>query len=1155
MSATAPRQSAASAADPGASVWVRASAGTGKTHLLIQRVLRLLLADVRPAAIVCLTFAKAAAAEMAKRLADRLRDWATADAATLGRELDALLERPADDEDRRRARRLLAATLDAPGGLRIQTIHAFCESLLKRFPLEAGVAPHFAVADEQTSKALIAEAGEDLLAEAARDPALASALGVVATHGGEHGYREVLKEVTPHGKFAAMLRAAGGIEGAAARVRAALGVDSTETAAAAIAAFIAAAPLADLKRAALALEQGSKTDVERAGLVRAWASDPDRGERVESDWFPLFFTEKGMGPGKVLSNLATSKAQKADPGVAAIMLAEQARGGTLRDRLARITLAQSTAAVLRLGAALLARYAAAKEARALLDYDDLIARTGALLRRPGVGPWVLYKLDGGIDHILVDEAQDTAPEQWQVIAALADEFFAGLGARDGARTVFVVGDEKQSIFSFQGADLNSYAAMRERFARRVQDAGQSWRDLPLTLSRRSVPAVLGLVDQVFASATARDGVVGAGEVVAHQAARDLPGVVEIWPRLHKADAAIADAWEAPADYTAPHSPAATLAFRIASMVRYWLDRGEVLDATGRLIAPGDIMILVRRRKEFFEAMVRALKARLVPVAGADRLVLAEHIAAMDLVALGQFALLPDDDLNLATVLKGPLFGFDDDDLFALCWGRKQRLWRALKSRARENPRWTAAAAELERLIARADFVPPFEFYAEILGSGRGRRRILARLGPEAADPIDEFLNLALAHEQSEAPTLQSFLHWFARGEVEIKRDLEQETDAVRVMTVHAAKGRESAIVILPDTGPISLFRHDPKLLWGGAGRRDQPPLLWPVHGAKDVDAVAQARGAEHLARAQESRRLLYVALTRARDRLYVCGYVNRPPPDPEKVQADEGAGDASWYDLIGGAFSRLPAVEEAPLPWPDEVGNAAGATARRWRGPPVRGVVPPPLPPPLPATMPALPSWVDAAPPLDPTPPRPLSPSRPPGPEPALQSPLGGADSSGARRGRIVHRLLQVLPDLPVERRQAVMERYLAGADLRLAAAERAEIATQVAKLLAAPHLAAIFAPGALSEAPLVGRLGQHVVAGQMDRLLVGMREILVVDYKSGRAPVTGFHPAHVRQMALYRALLAQVYPGRAVRCALLWTETATVEDIPTEILENTVLV
>jgi ATP-dependent helicase/nuclease subunit A len=807
--------------------------------------------------------------------------------------------------------------------------------------------------------------------------------------------------------------------------------------------------------------------------------------------------------------------------------------------------------VLRLGAALLALYGAAKEARALLDYDDLIARSGALLRRPGVGPWVLYKLDGGIDHILVDEAQDTAPDQWQVVAALADEFFAGQGARDQARTVFAVGDEKQSIFSFQGADLRSYAAMRERFARRVRDAGQSWRDLPLTLSRRSVPAVLGLVDQVFATPEARDGVVGEGQAVAHEAVRQLPGVVEIWPQVRKAGSDIADAWEVPADYTAPQSPAATLAFRLASTVRDWLDRGEILAATGRPIAPGDVMILVRRRNEFFEAMVRALKARAVPVAGADRLVLAEHIAAMDLVALGQFALLPEDDLNLATVLKGPLFGFDDDDLFQLCWQRRQRLWPTLRSRAHERPRWIAAAAELERLLARADFVPPFEFYAEVLGAGRGRQRILGRLGPEAADPIDEFLNLALAHEQGEAPTLQNFLHWFAQGEVEIKRDLEQETDAVRVMTVHAAKGRESAIVILPDTGPIRLYHHDPKLLWGGLSQRDRPPLLWPVRGTKDIDAVVQGRDAERLARAQENRRLLYVALTRARDRLIVCGYVNRPPPDPDKAQADEGDGDASWYDLVGAAFSRLPAVEEVPLPWSADTSD----TARLWRGPPVSGKVPLPVPQPSLAAMPPLPSWVGTAPPLDPTPPRPLSPSRPPGPEPAPPSPVGATDSFNARRGRILHRLLQVLPDLPVERREAVMGRYLSGADLRLTVPQRAEIAAQVNALMTTPHLAGIFAPGALSEAPLVGRLGDHVVAGQMDRLLVGASEILVVDYKSGRAPPTGFHPAYVRQMALYRALLGQIYPGRAIRCALLWTETALVEELPEEMLEDTVLV
>nr|HET7859518.1 double-strand break repair helicase AddA [Caldimonas sp.] len=846
------------AADPAASVWVAAHAGSGKTRVLIDRVTRLLLGGTRPGAILCLTFTKAAAAEMANRLYQRLGRWSILSDAALDAALTELLGAPPEPALRLVARCLFANVLDAKGRLRIQTIHAFCESLLKRFPLEAGVAPHFAVADEATAQELLDEARGRLLLDAGGDPDLAAALEHVVASVDEGTFETVMAELVFGRRrlFRFLGDHHNDAERAIGAVFARLGADPAATRDDVIADFAGLTPERDLLRAAAALEQGSESDGARAVAIRAWLATDDRVARID-DWLDVFLTAKGTP--KAEKNLVTKAAQKSDSAALDILLAEQARVVDLRERLNCLGVARSTAALIRLGKALLDRYAAEKTRQALLDYDDLILLTRALLKERSASPWVMFKLDGGLDHILVDEAQDTSPEQWEVIGKLAEEFFVGQGAREGRRTVFAVGDAKQSIFSFQGADPAAFAAMRDHFAHHVAEAAQEFRPVDLAVSFRSAQAVLDAVDAIFRQPEARDGVADDAAELRHMAHREgAAGLVELWPVVTAPDVADADPWDAPLDYVGSASPPAVLARQIVDTIQGWLRNREVLESRGRPIGAGDILILVRRRDAFFEEIVRALKRADIPVAGADRMVLAEQIAVMDLVALGAFALLPSDDLTLATVLKGPLFGFDDDDLFRLCYQRQSALWQTLRARALESDKWRRAADALVALLARADRTPPFEFYSAVL-DGDGRRRFLARLGTEASDPIDEFLALALSYERQHAPSLQGFLDWFERGAAEVKRDMEQGRDEVRVMTVHGAKGLEADIVFLPDTCSAPTGRNDQRILWSDG---DTPMPFWPVRAAEDCVLSADLRGAARSAREREYRRLLYVATTR-----------------------------------------------------------------------------------------------------------------------------------------------------------------------------------------------------------------------------------------------------------------------------------------------------
>ncbi len=582
---------------------------------------------------------------------------------------------------------------------------------------------------------------------------------------------------------------------------------------------------------------------------------------------------------------------------------------------------------------------------------------------------------------------------------------------------------------------------------------------------------------------------------------------------------------------------ARLARAIAATIGQWLGAGERLVARDRPLRPGDIMVLVRRRNAFVGELLRALKQRGIPVAGADRLILTEQLAVQDLTALGRFLLLPEDDLTLAAVLKSPLFDIDEETLFALCHGRgNESLWNRLRARANENPKLQRAADRLSRWLGRADFVPPYALYAEILGAEDGRRALLHRLGPEALDPVEEFLGLAIAYEREHAPSLQGFLHWLATGETEVKRDFAAHPrDEVRILTVHGAKGLEAPVVFLPDT--MAVPDQKTALIWTDPGELP----LWKPPGDVIAPRYAVEKAKWYLRQMQEYRRLLYVALTRAQDRLYICGWQTKkaPPPNCWHMLCRAGlAGHAQPF-----AFDTTPLI---------------GADG--WSGEGLRfesRQTAPPRPEPVMVTAPlpaGLPDWVWRSAPVEPEPPRPLVPSRPAAAEPAAPSPVAASGKNRLKRGLLVHSLLQSLPDLPQTEREAAARRFLALPVHALAADERDEILRETLAVLDHPDFAPLFAPGSLAEVPIVGIVGGRALSGQIDRLVVAEDRVLIVDFKTLRAPpatADEVPPIYLSQLASYRAALAHIYPDREVCCALLWTQGPRLMPIGREYLDG----
>ncbi|MET0747996.1 MAG: double-strand break repair helicase AddA [Rhizobium sp.] len=1147
------------ASDPTRSAWVSANAGSGKTHVLTQRVIRLLLAGARPSAILCLTYTKAAASEMSNRVFDRLAEWATlSDEALIKRITDVEGAVP-DVFKLAEARRLFAKALETPGGLKIQTIHAFCEALLHQFPLEANVAGHFSVLDDRAATTLLADARRSLLTATTPedDAALAEAFAYVLDLGDESGLETLLGEIIAHRnairRFTLDAEQRGGLDPV---MRQRLGLSATETEAGITEQFW---PLPGLSGAMLdrylelADGKGGAKALEAAYGLRLAARESDPSARVEI-LEAVMLTSKGEP--KADSAFVVKAMLGEAPELADAIAEARAHIVACRDRLKRMRMYRATRAALTLADRLNEDYAELKKQRSQLDFEDLITRTADLLTRSGVGPWIHYKLDQGIDHILVDEAQDTSPIQWSVIQSLAEDFFSGASARPTLRTLFAVGDEKQSIYSFQGARPERFSEESDRTRKRVLASGQAFSPVRLPLSFRSTSDVLSAVDHVFTAPENARGLSATGEAVVHRSSRiGHPGEVDLWDMIAPEPMAKEEDWTAPFDSTPESAPSAILARRMAHVMDGLVGRESIVDkGKARLIEAGDILVLVRKRDAFVNALTRALKKRgNIPVAGADRLVLTSHIAIQDLLALGRFLLLPEDDLSLAAVLKSPLFNLSEDDIFmvAALRGEGTSVWRHLQAFAADGNEACAAAVErLTLFSALSKTYSVHDLFARILGTHGGRRQFLARLGTEASDILDEFLTFALDHETSGLPGLQSFISTLELEAPVVKREQDKGRNEVRIMTVHAAKGLEAPIVFLVDGGSKSFTAsHLPKLrLLQGRGEEVPMPAWLPLSTLGN--ALTQADAARIQGQAEEEyRRLLYVGMTRAADRLIICGYRGvRENPD-------------IWHKMIATALGQHEErCTAATFSGPDGEWNGL-----RWRVGGGAQIFEQAVPAEARTERAALPAAL-----LQPLPaprhlPRPLSPSGAgtiiddEAGNLAVTSPLfgdKGASDRALEKGRLVHRMLQMLPEFaPAERAEAA-RRYAERTTRFWPAAERQALVASVLALMAHEDLQGVFTSHAQAEVSIMGTLTldarSYAVSGRIDRLAVLDDRVVVLDYKTNRVPpatIEAIPFAHKAQLAIYREILAPLYPGKRIDCILVYSEDATIHTLSDTVL------
>ncbi len=1075
------------AADPEHSAWVSAHAGSGKTYVLINRVLRLLLNNVSPDRILCLTFTKAAAAEMAERLHERLGEWALMAENELAQEIKKLEGKPADDDKLSLARRLFALTLETSQGPHIQTIHAFCQSVLKRFPIEAGISPSFRVMDEPAARAMMLQAQNIVLAKANQQT---GPLNIIAQDMNDAVFADIFSEIISKKRelLDVLKDYQKKIENLARNwqitpddwkvLRKKIITQRDETL---------------LREAAQVLLGSDKdSDKTRGAKIIAQIEARDPHIHIES-YINIFLTQSGQ-PRK---QLITKRSKDHNPDIAKFLPDEQNRIFALVEKSNTARALRLAAAIASLAEDFLKIFSRLKAEKNLLDYDDLITKTLKLFEQMD---WVLYKLDGGLDHILLDEAQDTNPEQWKLIECLTEEFFAGQGSRENEpkRTLFAVGDPKQSIFGFQGVRYEKFAQMKTFFEQKAKGAQENWENVKLDQSRRSLPKILRLVDQVFTQGKIKmgEGAHDKGDLkhTAHRAKENNPGHIEIWPQFEKDGA---------------KHLARAIAEKIVELVS--LKREE----------PKEIMILVRRRNVFVEHLTRALKERGLPVAGSDRLQLDQHLAIMDLLSLAKFVLLPEDDLSLAEVLKSPLCNLSEEQLMALALARLQAekpssLWAEL---GRQKETYKQQYDFLSQARRRADFVPVFEFFSEILEAQNMRAHFVAALGAEAHDPLDEFLNLALAYEQTQTPSLQGFTHWIARAQVEVKRDMERGHDEIRIMTVHGAKGLEAKIVFLVDVPPRNPPHH-----WMPIG--DTP--FWrmsnmPLQKAEDI------REQNKIKSDFEENRLLYVAMTRAKDQLYVCGYHKK------------GESVLRWLPLIAAhsEAAEPPKItktelisdqEKDPQKPPDKI---QGKILAKVKIPAAQKRISPSS---------FLPSGLKEA-------------ELPESFSLLAPEQQASKQKTAMLSGSLMHEALRYAPRMNPEKLPPLLRRLFP----QKTKEECEDIVQQAYALMAHEELAFCFEQG-IAEVPVSALFDEQspplVISGRIDRLILDEKNRVaqIIDYKTDKNPPeknTGLPAHYIRQLAAYRAVIKKTRPDWDIQAALLWTRIPRLDWLAQKELDN----
>ena len=837
---------------PEFSAFVSASAGTGKTKILIDRLLNLLLANNKPGKILCLAFTKAAAAEILSRINQKLAEFATCTKEHLETELYSLGFKELSEEIKYKARILFIELLDEAEPLNIQTIHSFCQQLLLKFPFESELGLNFSLLNENKTSLLITEAKDIFLNNISLYEKAEEAVSYLSWHIKEYSFNELLEEIIANREsldnfFSLHLSLEKAINSIYPER-----IDEEQV----IKEFIDNISInhEDLEK----LYIGGKTDISIAEKITKFISLSEKSKiMLLNDYLGCFLTLTGDPTKSVLGK----KIITTYPEVANIFENEQARAYKFNKFIKNTKALNLTNYFIIISYHIRKIYEQLKKQANAVDYDDLINLTLRLINNSEHAQWINYRLNGGIEHILIDEAQDNSSKQWEIINKISENFFDN---EENQKSIFIVGDSKQSIFSFQGAKPELFNQMNKSLSDKVVR-------VQLNTSYRSGKTILELVDKIFNQDHLLHLVTDIEPIIEHRAHKSSNAKVELWPLIIEDEKEEIKEWVLPSDFKKNKYITASekLANNIAERIRQDLDNKVISTA-------GDVLVLTRRRGTFINHLISALRKLNIPSSGIDRLKLLEHPIILDIISLTNFLLCSNDDLNLAITLKSPIFSITEDELLKLCYNRESSLWNELK-KSSSHIKIVELIENLQKLSKNKH---PFEFYFYIFESLSFRQYFKGKNYLETDDIIDSFLDLVKEYQNDNIPSLQLCLNFINNTKTEIKRDLSQTKDQVRIMTIHNSKGLQAKTIFLTDT--TSLPSNKDSIIW-----LNKHQLLWPGKEKYYPDIAKTAKKEKQQQEYSEYIRLLYVALTRAEDNIIICG-----------TAKNQNISNECWYKII-----------------------------------------------------------------------------------------------------------------------------------------------------------------------------------------------------------------------------------------------------------------
>ena len=1100
---------------PITSSWVSANAGSGKTFNLINRVVRLLISGVAPSKILCITFTNSAAEEMKVRLLDRLAEWVTMESNELLFHIESLLETKFTDGESRKlillkARQLFAEVLEEQSSLRISTIHSLCETILRHFSVETGIPFDFKIINEIEQRALIEELLQEFAVESnqafininkiikpSSEAALTDfTLEIISDQ--ERLIKEDFFEYFP--EFTEAVSEGEINNSNSQKLRSKISSKVLKTL---IEAFSTG---------------GNESQIHGKMIEDSYSSEQENFFEVMEKVF-LTLEKKPRDHKRFPDKKVLEKYPQIISTIKKItdLILDIRRDCQTKD------LYLKTKKVKDFGKEVVSKYEKKKLEKNSLDFYDLLKKVKDLLCKDGMMSWVNFKIDATLNHLLVDECQDVSPIQWEIINRIAGEFFDNWAAVQESKSIFIVGDEKQTIYSFQGADPLTFTKVKSFYSKKLKSVGSNLIDLDLNKSYRSSPLILNYINKVFSDPNS----LGVKVVKPHQGTKSLPGRVEIWPIDQKQKTIISPKvwWESVSETNSSDSKE-IFAERLAKEIRVILAEKFIPDENSdcikfRKVMPNDIMILFRSRSPLYYEIIEQLNRQHLPTQGADRIILNNDISIKDIISLLKFLDNPLDDLSLAEALKSPFFNISEAKLFEFAYNREESLWLSFLNNSSESDIIT----EISNLLSQVDTLTTYELLEMILVENSGMEKLINRLGSEVYETVEAFLGYVSEFEDNNISSLASFLNWFSKNKLEIKRPPNKEGRQIKVMTIHASKGQESPIVILPDTLNHSIKMTQSKLV------KSKNSIFFKQEKLERCQKISEIERANLVENEFEENRLLYVALSRTKYWLI--------------ISANGKTLEESWYQKCLLAYEQMSSEEFTVS---NEVSGQKMVLEYNWHresnkanhtiDPVIENI-----------NMGVKLKEIDVnkveKEKLSPTSLKKIYPK----PYSRTERINESLDKNMSLiRGNLIHSLFEKLSKVENSKRQIVAKNI---AKIHFPELKENYVESAIAETLSvmrAKENKRFFSREARFEITIMGALeGIGKINGKIDCLLINDKEIEIVDFKTDRNPpksVSEVSAAYIMQLGIYSSLIQRSFPDLPIFSYILWTKSNSIMPI-----------